>query len=80
MANGENSTKTTLETLDRANMLSDQLSALLLMTFGEGGESFRSMSDVNQDNYMSACHDMAVELREIVHSLGTADVVRLAAE
>lgn len=45
------------------------LEALLMMTYGEGGESFRSMRDDLQDNYMWSCCDMATEIRELFQQL-----------
>lgn len=41
------------------------LEALLMMTYGEGGESFRTLREDLQDNYMWACCDMATEIRAL---------------
>ena len=46
---------------DTADKLANQLLALLQHAFGASGESFRSLSDEHQDNYIWACADL-VEL------------------
>lgn len=51
---------------DRIDAIVQQLTAMLTMTCGEGGESFRMMADNIQDHYMWACADMARELQNLV--------------
>ena len=46
-----------------------QLEALLLMTYGETGEGFRTMSDDLQEAYMWACSMMAREIRDLTDAL-----------
>ncbi|HRI91467.1 MAG TPA: hypothetical protein PLS93_07435 [Accumulibacter sp.] len=41
------------------------LSALLCMTYGEGGEAFRNHNNQIQDEYMWACSQLADECREL---------------
>ena len=43
-----------------------QLDAMLVMTFGECGESLRAMSGSLQDNYMWACSSMLDEIRALL--------------
>lgn len=51
---------------DRIDELAQKLSAMLEMTSGEPGETFRRMSDDIQVNYLWACADMSRELRDLV--------------
>ena len=46
-----------------------QLEALLLMTYGETGDGFRTMSDDMQEAYMWACSMMAREIRDLTDAL-----------
>jgi hypothetical protein len=55
-----------LSNLDRAQKLSAQLDALLAVTTGEAGESFRILSDPLQNDFLWACSDMAGELANII--------------
>lgn len=41
------------------------LSALLMMTYGDGGEAFRGYNDQIQDEFMWACAQLADECREL---------------
>jgi hypothetical protein len=57
---------------DLSNFLDNrlnQLVALLIVTSGGGGESFRNYSDDVQDNYLWACHWLAVECRELAEQV-----------
>ena len=58
-----------LEEINTAHALATKLNALLAMTYGDQGESFRCMSDCIQDEYMWACSDMAEELKKLVIKL-----------
>lgn len=49
-----------------ADILVAKLHALMMMTYGEAGESFRSMNDELQDNYMWACAGMVTDLKETI--------------
>ena len=42
-----------------------QLSAMLAVTYGGGGESFRENSDIVQDHFLWACSYMATECNEL---------------
>lgn len=42
-----------------------QLEAMLAMTFGESGESFRNMNDDLQDNFMWSCSSAIKEIRQL---------------
>ena len=42
-----------------------QLYAMLMMTRGDGGESFRAYNDEIQDNYMQSCTALAEECRAL---------------
>lgn len=68
------STVRQIDLLDRATELSSKLKALLAMTYGAAGESFRGMSDELQDEYLWACAGMADELKSAVYELATASV------
>lgn len=48
-----------------------QLSALLVMTYGVGGEAFRGMNNETQDGYMWACSSIADELRALHLVIGS---------
>lgn len=52
--------------LSKASELSQKLQALLLMTYGEAGASFRSMCEHHQENYMWVCADLSDELEALV--------------
>lgn len=60
-----------LDHTDRIHQLAQKLSAMLTLTTGEPGETFRMMSHDIQNDYLWACADMACELRDLV--LGTAE-------
>ena len=46
-----------------------QLSALLNATYGNSRESFSSMNDTHQDNYLWACSNLADECRALFDEL-----------
>jgi hypothetical protein len=46
-----------------------QLEAMLAMTFGESGESFRNMNDDLQDNFMWSCSSAIKEIRQLLDLL-----------
>lgn len=46
-----------------------KLSAMLCITYGEGGESFRNHRDTVQDCYLWACSDLAYDVKELVGNL-----------
>ena len=52
------------EDLNRAQALAEQLHALLVATYGLGGEGFRSLGHDLQDSYLWACADLADALRQ----------------
>jgi hypothetical protein len=60
-----------LDHKDRMDAIAQKLSAMLAVTCGANGESFRNLNDQIQDNYMWACADMARELQNLV--LGTSE-------
>lgn len=45
------------------------LRALLMVTYGGGGDSFRSYSDEIQDTYLWACTDLAAECVDRLNAL-----------
>lgn len=53
-----------------ADILVAKLHAMLMMTYGEAGDSFRSMNDELQDNYMWACAGMVTDLKEVISEIG----------
>jgi hypothetical protein len=55
--------------LNRAAVLSQQIEAMIQVTYGEGGESFRSMADHLQDMYMWAVADLMAELKDCIDKL-----------
>lgn len=65
-ANAVQGSKSISDQFDNANTLAAKLHALLMMTYGEAGESFRSMNDKLQDDYLWACAGMATELQTAV--------------
>ena len=56
-----------------------QLHAMLFTTYGDAQESFSSLSDELQDNFMWACSDMAEECLALSHTVSDA-VYRQGAE
>jgi len=42
-----------------------QLEAMLAMTFGESGESFRNMNDDLQDSFLWSCSSAITEIRQL---------------
>lgn len=55
--------------LDRANVLSTRLDALLAQTHGAAGDAFRDMGDERQEAYLWACADIARELKQDIEGL-----------
>ncbi|MFT3818311.1 MAG: hypothetical protein QM750_11865 [Rubrivivax sp.] len=64
--------KTAMELEDELTKKLIQLDAMLDMTWGEQGESFRCLSDENQGNFMWACSDVASEVRRLASQLSGA--------
>lgn len=62
-----------LDDVDKLCALSTQLSALLRMIYGEGGEAFRNKSDALQDSFLWACGDMASEIARLVDAVFSAE-------
>ncbi|MGF6781115.1 hypothetical protein [Paraburkholderia sp. GAS334] len=60
-----------LDRKDRIDKIVQKLSAMLAVTCGESGESFRNLNDTIQNNYMWARADMACELQDLM--LGTSE-------
>lgn len=50
--------------IDLLHMKSCQLRALLVNTYGQSGDGFRSMADHLQDQYMWTCNSLADEIVE----------------
>lgn len=55
-----------MDNFDKLSALSQQLHALLLHAYGEGGEVFRRMRGDTQDAYLWACSDIAGEIKGLV--------------
>ena len=67
------------DTIDRLDSLQQklaQLEAMLMMSYGCAGETFRCMNDVLQDNYLWACSNLASECKDLVFGLSSASVYR----
>lgn len=58
-----------LSTANELNTVVLKLRALLAMTYGENGESFRSTAADIQDDVLWTCHDMAKDAIELVARL-----------
>lgn len=58
-----------LDIADTLNAKLSQLTAMLAVTYGCGGPTFREFNDEIQDNYMWACSDLADECRELFSAL-----------
>ncbi|MGB7192896.1 MAG: hypothetical protein WBD81_05505 [Collimonas pratensis] len=54
------------EASNLADMRASQLSALLLLTIGEGGDHFRNCSDDTQENVLWLAQGLAEELKELL--------------
>lgn len=68
---------TVSDTLDRIDTLHKklaQLEAMLHMTFGTAGDTFRAMSDSLQDNYLWACSTLTGECNALAEGLSPARV------
>ncbi len=55
--------------LDKLHQKLAQLEAVLAMSYGDAGESFRNMNDDLQDNYLWSCGTLATECKELALSL-----------
>jgi hypothetical protein len=55
---------------ERLQDKTQQLEALLEMTYGGAGETFNAMSQSLRDRYLWACADMVRDCAELVESLG----------
>lgn len=51
--------------IDALARKSAQLFSMLITTYGEGFESFNSYNDEIKENYLWACSDLALEIREL---------------
>lgn len=60
------------DAFDRLESRLAQVKALVRNTFGESGESFRSLNDETQDNYQWACHQLIEECCSLARGLGSA--------
>lgn len=69
------STTTTDATAQRTRLevKAEQLSSLLCILRGEGGESFRTYSDEIQENVLWLASDLADEVRELACAVDTAN-------
>lgn len=64
------------DTLDRLDSLQQKLAhldAMLLMTYGQAGETFRGMRDDVQDNFLWSCSVLASECHQLADGLSLAD-------
>jgi hypothetical protein len=59
------------ERLDVLTQKLAQLEAVLAMSYGDAGESFRNMNDDLQDNYLWSCGTLARECKELALSLAS---------
>ena len=55
---------------DQINCRMAQLKAMLAMTYGEPGETFRNINDDLQDNFMWSCAMAIKEIRQLLDLLG----------
>ncbi len=58
--------KALAQNLEKASEICTKLQALLQNTYGNSGESFRSMADHLQDAYMWQCADLADEIEGLL--------------
>lgn len=68
---------TVSDTLDRIDTLHKklaQLDAMLNMTYGNAGDTFRGMSESLQDNYLWACSNLAGECNALAEGLSPSHV------
>lgn len=63
-----------IDRLDDLNQKLAQLESVLVMTHGDAGESFRSMNDDLQDNYLWTCRTLASECKELASGLSATSV------
>lgn len=68
----EKTVSDTLDSLDTLQQKLAQLDAMLAMSYGSAGETFRNMNDSLQDNYLWACSAIAGECRELADGLSLA--------
>lgn len=50
---------------DQISARTNQLNAMLAVTYGEVGESFRMLADDIQDSYMYACSQISLEIAQL---------------
>ncbi len=67
-----------IDRLDDLDQKLAQLEAILAMTHGDAGESFRNMSDDLQDNFLWTCRTLASDCKELAFGL-SANGVNVAA-
>ena len=58
-----------LDDIDALMARVSKLQAMLAMTYGQAGESFRSMNRTLQDNYLWACADLAHESEGLLRQM-----------
>lgn len=58
-----------IECLDKASELAKQIHAMVCMTFGGAGDSFRAMSDDIQDGFMWAMESKIEEMKFLITSM-----------
>ena len=56
--------------IDKASALAIKLEALLTVTCGEQGETFRDMNHELQGNFMWTCAGIATDLRDAISDIG----------
>lgn len=60
------------DAFDRANEAALKLRAMLAVTYGSHGDSFRNMADDLQDSFMWACYDQIVIINEAIEVMSEA--------
>lgn len=63
-----------MDLIDQVGTRLSQLTAMLMMTYGEGGEAFRSLNDDHQDNYLWGCFDLATESKQLFDRISAKHV------
>lgn len=58
--------------IDQITARQSQLAALLLVTYGESGDAFRTLPDTYQNDYMWACGMLADEIQALTSALSIA--------
>lgn len=62
-----------IETLDQLTAKTDKLAALLSLTYGTAGESFRNMADGVQDSVLWACAELADDCYALAVDVASAE-------